>query len=137
MPDRYPPEDPREWLNRARSNLQLAKNTDTDKIYYEDLCYNAQQAAEKAIKAVFIYHRISFPLIHDLAALITILIKNEISVPDQIKESARLTRFAVATRYPHILTPVKKNEYLEAVRLAGRCAALEREHYPDARVARR
>lgn len=65
------------------------------------------------------YHRISFPLVHDLAALITILIKNEIVVPDRILESARLTRFAVATRYPHILTPVKENEYQEAVRLAG------------------
>lgn len=119
MPDRYPPEDPREWLNRARSNLQLAKNADNAGVYYEDLCYNAQQAAEKAIKAVFMYHRISFPLVHDLAALITILIKHEIIVPDRIKESARLTRFAVATRYPHILTPVKENEYLEAVRLAG------------------
>ena len=24
MPERYPPEDPREWLNRAKSNLLLA-----------------------------------------------------------------------------------------------------------------
>lgn len=55
------------------------------------------------------YHRISFPLVHDLAALITILIKNDVIVPDRILESARLTRFAVATRYPHILTPVKEN----------------------------
>lgn len=25
-PDRFPPDDPREWLNRARSNWALAKN---------------------------------------------------------------------------------------------------------------
>ena len=50
MPDRYPPEDPREWLNRARSNLQLAKNTDTDEIYYEDLCYNARAGSRKSNK---------------------------------------------------------------------------------------
>lgn len=25
MPKRYPPEDPREWLNRARSNLAKVK----------------------------------------------------------------------------------------------------------------
>ena len=24
--ERFPPDDPREWLNRARSNLALAKN---------------------------------------------------------------------------------------------------------------
>jgi len=25
-PERFPPDDPREWINRARSNLALAKN---------------------------------------------------------------------------------------------------------------
>ena len=57
MPDRFPPEDPREWLNRARSNLALAKNTCDNSVYFEDLCFNAQQAAEKAIKAVCIFHQ--------------------------------------------------------------------------------
>ena len=25
-PERFPPDDPREWLNRDRSNLAMAKN---------------------------------------------------------------------------------------------------------------
>jgi HEPN domain-containing protein len=54
MPDRYPPDDPREWLNRAHSNIVLAKNVNSATVYLEDLCYNAQQASEKAIKAVCI-----------------------------------------------------------------------------------
>ena len=45
-PDRYPPEDPREWLNRAQGNLSRAKNFLPD-FYLEDLCFDAQQAAEK------------------------------------------------------------------------------------------
>jgi HEPN domain-containing protein len=118
MPGRYPPEDPREWLNRARSNLELAKNVTGSEVYLEDLCFNAQQAAEKAIKAVFVYHQISYPYVHDLAALITILLNNEINVPDIIKESAKLTRFAVATRYPYIITPVSEREYLKAMEIA-------------------
>ena len=52
-PDRFPPHDPREWMNRARSNLAMAKNRIPD-AYLEDLCFEAQQAAEKAIKAVMI-----------------------------------------------------------------------------------
>ena len=44
--ERFPPDDPREWLNRARSNLALAKNRIPD-AYLEDLCFEAQQAAEK------------------------------------------------------------------------------------------
>jgi HEPN domain-containing protein len=118
MPGRYQPEDPREWLNRARSNLELAKNSSSSDIYFEDLCYNAQQAAEKAIKAVFIHNHIPYPLVHDLAALITILINNHVDVPDRVRQSARLTRFAVATRYPGILAPVNEEEFRRAVRLA-------------------
>ncbi len=49
-PERFPPDDPREWLNRAKSNLALAKNR-VPGAYLEDLCFEAQQAAEKAIKA--------------------------------------------------------------------------------------
>lgn len=118
MSSRYPPEDPREWLNRARSNLELAKNSSSNDIYFEDLCYNAQQAAEKAIKAVFIHNHIQYPPVHDLAALITILINNQVDVPDLVRQSARLTRFAVATRYPSILAPVKEEELRRAVYLA-------------------
>ena len=44
---RYPPDDPREWINRARSNLQRARVQIPD-VYIEDMCFDAQQAAEKA-----------------------------------------------------------------------------------------
>jgi HEPN domain-containing protein len=118
MPDRYPPEDPREWLNRANSNLALAKNEIRNEVYLEDLCFNAQQAAEKAIKAVFVYYKIPYPYVHDLAALVTNLIKNGINVPDTVKESAKLTRFAIATRYPQALAPVSKQEYQRAMVIA-------------------
>ncbi len=72
MPDRYPPEDPREWLNRAQSNLSLAK-MQGERVYLEDLCFNAQQAAEKAIKAVLIHREVEFPYVHDLSELLTVL----------------------------------------------------------------
>lgn len=48
--ERFPPDDPREWLNRARSNLAKAKGAYAiHEVYLEDLCFDAQQAAEKAI----------------------------------------------------------------------------------------
>ena len=66
---RFPPDDPREWLNRARSNLVLAQETNPD-VYLEDNCFDAQQAAEKAIKAVFIHRGENFPYIHNLEDLL-------------------------------------------------------------------
>jgi hypothetical protein len=45
--ERFAPDDPREWLNRARSNLAQA-SVRLPEVYLEDLCFQAQQAAEKA-----------------------------------------------------------------------------------------
>ena len=41
-PERYPPDDHREWLNRAKSNLAMAKSR-VPEVYLEDLCFEAQQ----------------------------------------------------------------------------------------------
>jgi len=44
----------REWIKRAKSNLARAKQPKTDEIFWEDLCFDAQQAAEKSLKAILI-----------------------------------------------------------------------------------
>jgi HEPN domain-containing protein len=117
MPERYPPEDPREWVNRARSDLEIAKSR-KEGIYLEDLCFHAQQAAEKAIKAFLIKHGVEFPYVHDIAQLLTLLEEIGQLIPEQIREAERLTRFAVISRYPGIAPPTSLEEYDEAVSVA-------------------
>jgi HEPN domain-containing protein len=52
-PERRPPDDPIEWLNRAKSNpARATADINLPGVYLEDLCFDAQQAAEKAIKAL-------------------------------------------------------------------------------------
>ncbi len=46
MPDRHPPDDPREWLNRARSALRLPRD-EAPGVYLEEICYQAHQAASE------------------------------------------------------------------------------------------
>jgi HEPN domain-containing protein len=41
-----------EWLKRAKGNLALAKQPKPREAFWDDLCFDAQQAAEKSIKAV-------------------------------------------------------------------------------------
>ena len=116
---RFPPDDPREWLNRARSNLVKAQSTSTaPEIYLEDLCFDAQQAAEKAIKAVLIHLKKKFPYVHDLASLLDLVEKAGQNVPETIKQAAKLSDYAVATRYPGLSEPVSQQEYEEAVSIA-------------------
>ena len=66
--DHKPPDDPEEWLNRAKSNLIRARQNQPG-IYLEDLCFDAQQAAEKAIKAILIDFDVDYPYTHDLMTL--------------------------------------------------------------------
>jgi len=114
---RLPPEDPHEWLNHAKSNLAHAQATNPD-VWLEDLCFDAQQAAEKGIKAVFIYRGESFPYIHDLEKLLKLLERNGLKIPKYVWQAADLTRFAFVTRYLGHAKPVTKRVHSRAVRIA-------------------
>ena len=115
--ERFSPDDPREWLNRARSNLALARKCAPD-VYVEDLCFEAQQAAEKSIKAVMISHEIEFPYVHNLALLLSILEETGVTIPNKVRRAARLTPYAVDSRYPGVELPTSEEEYRDAVAVA-------------------
>jgi len=118
-PARKAGNDPQEWLNRAKSNLVRAKeDIRLSGVFLEDLCFDAQQAAEKAIKAVLIRRNIQFPYVHDLMALLALIEKEGESLPEPVKQAGRLTRFAVVTRYPGLEEPVTREEYERAVIIA-------------------
>lgn len=85
-PERFPPDDPREWLNRARGNLARAKSP-VPGGYLEDLCFDAQQACEKAVRAVPVARRIDFPCTHDLSRLLTVPEAHRESIPDAIRRA--------------------------------------------------
>jgi len=112
-----PPTDPTEWLDHAKSNLAHAQ-AESAEVWYEDLCFDAQQAAEKAIKAVFVHRGERFPFSHDLEELFKILESNGLSVPKYVWSSIELSQFAVVTRYPGFAAPVTKRTHRRAVRLA-------------------
>ena len=116
-PKRRPPHDPLEWLNRARSNLALAKGRVPD-AYLEDLCFEAQQAAEKALNALLIKLRVQFPHVHDLARLFTLLERAGEAIPEAVRRAEMLSPYAIVARYPGLAEPVTEAQYQEAIALA-------------------
>jgi HEPN domain-containing protein len=114
---RYPPTDPREWLNRAQSNLAAASDA-APGVYLEDLCFNAQQAAEKAVKAVFIHRGLRFPYVHDLQRLLQLLNRGGVKIPKYVWKAEDLSAFAFEARYPGPSPPVKLRQYRRALRIA-------------------
>lgn len=118
--NRWPPDDPREWISRAHSNLIQAEiGLDQPGIYLEDLCFQAQQAAEKAFKAVLIAIGVPSPRTHDLADLISLLERSILSLPDRLIQVSQLTVYAVGARYPSFGEAVTLDEYEAALALAA------------------
>jgi HEPN domain-containing protein len=112
------PDDPRAWLARARSNLLLAESGQRHGIFLEDLCFEAQQAAEKALKAVCVYYKIEFPKTHSMTTLTALLEQAGVELPLEVREADLLTSFAVQARYPDWGEAVTDPEYQHALVIA-------------------
>lgn len=117
QPDALPQDDPEEWMDHARSDLLLAQNR-LPGLRLEHLCFHAQQAAEKAIKALMIRRGIEFPYVHDLSVLLSMLGEAGETIPDEVELASQLTPYAAATRYPGIEARMTGEDHAEAVRLA-------------------
>lgn len=118
--DREIPGSPQDWLARAHSDLVLASIPLPDGARLEDLCYHAQQAAEKAVKAVYRSLNLRFRFTHDLADLLEGLLGHGVDVPDEVKACIDLTEYAWQARYPSTVEPVTVAEHADAVALATR-----------------
>jgi HEPN domain-containing protein len=129
-PERFGPDDPREWLRRADSNLVQARRNSPG-ICLEDLCFQAQQAAEKALKAILLARRERPAYTHDLAALLRLMEQSGQAVPDEMRRIVRLSDYAVETRYPGVFEPVTEQDYREALDLAARCVEWVRERLSE------
>ena len=108
------------WMERAKSSLEIAGTRNSELVYYEDLCYQAQQAVEKAIKAMLIYYKIEPQFTHNVGILLDEL-QAYVSIPDEIKETIKLTKYAVQTRYPGEYDDITKEDYEESIIIAKKC----------------
>ena len=95
----------------------MAKNR-VPGIYLEDMCFEAQQAAEKAIKSMIIMRGMEFPYVHDLDYLLSLLEQAGEVIPEDVNLAGSLTEYATTTRYPATTEPVTEREYAEAVKIA-------------------
>ena len=109
-----------EWLKRAHSSLELAKFSDNEFVYYEDLCYQAQQAVEKGLKALLIFYGVEPEKTHNLFILLQELEKHT-ELNDGVQNVLKLYNFAVQTRYPGDYVPIEKEEYEQSIVIAENC----------------
>jgi HEPN domain-containing protein len=87
-----------DWLKQAHSDLSAAEDS-AGSMHFEWACFQAQQAAEKALKALII-SKGSESRIHSINYLLTSL-PEDIKADDQMKHAAKeLDKYYIPTRYP-------------------------------------
>ena len=101
------------WLQFASEDLRLAELAQSEDIYNQ-VCFHAQQCAEKVLKAFILQRGKIHPQTHRLSDLLNHLGKN---VFKELQEDIiSLDRFYILTRYPDALPgslpqglPTKRN----------------------------
>lgn len=102
------------WLAQANHDIEAA-HLSLENGYFEWACFQAEQAAEKALKSVIVYNGKSAPKLHKLGVLIG-LIKN---IDKRFRgihiDIAELQSYTFTARYPFLIpgnfeTP---HEYVE------------------------
>jgi len=108
------------WINRAKSSFEIARTKNSNLVYYEDLCYQAQQAAEKALKGLLIYYNAEPKFTHNIGILLDDL-ETYVKITDEIKETIKLTKYAIQTRYPGEYDDLTEKDYDESIIIAKKC----------------
>ena len=112
---------PAYWLRFAEGDLILAREQ-PEGVLVELLCFHAQQAVEKAIKAVLLFYGEKAPRTHSIEALVEIAAKH-IEIPEIVEESTELTLYASGTRYPGGYEPLDDFDYRDALSKAEKVVA--------------
>jgi HEPN domain-containing protein len=116
-----PPSFPEEWLRHAVSDLNLARiGRDTGDILNVHICFHAQQAVEKAFKAILTSSKIDFTLTHDLDELAYIIKTAGISLPADISEPGSLTPYAEEAQGNGYWADIPAQDVENAIRIAKR-----------------
>jgi len=108
----------RRWLAYARSDLDAAHALLRDPDHYpRQVCFLAQQAAEKALKAVLVLLEVEFPFTHDLDRLREI-VPSGWQVKANFPNLYALSVWAVEARYPGDMPQVVEADAREALQTA-------------------
>lgn len=96
-----PPESVQDWLVHANEDLRVIEHEiSSENVPWGAVCFHAQQAAEKYLKALLIQRWIKPPRTHDLMLLVDAARLHGCDIPPLTEECAALEPYAVKVRYP-------------------------------------
>lgn len=90
------------WLEQATHDLDAARRN-VEFGYYEWASFQAEQAAEKALKSVIVYHGRSAPRLHKLGVLIGVVKSIDPKFRGIHIDIAELQSYTFTARYPFLI----------------------------------
>lgn len=96
-----------EWLAKAEVDLRACEGLSVPGVgLWEAVAFHSQQAAEKALKALLVWHQVEFPKTHDVKRLLDLLASVDPALAEASVGAIELTPFGVEYRYPGEYPPV-------------------------------
>lgn len=89
-----------EWIRKAEDDDLSAKVIIQEGGAPSTACFLSQQMAEKYLKGLLVFYSISFPKVHDLLEMTTLLLDKASDIEDLRDDLVSLNRYYIETRYP-------------------------------------
>lgn len=88
------------WIRKAENDLRNIEIVlPEEDAPFDTVCFHAQQAAEKYLKALLTFLGVAFPKTHDLPELL-LLLPDDSRVPSSVGDLSDVADAAVSVRYP-------------------------------------
>lgn len=114
----------KDWIDKADHYLGSARliylhNPE----YFDTIAFHCQQAAEKYLKTILVYHDLEFRRSHNLTYLLDIL-SHKIEIEEELYDKAIfLNGFGIQIRYPGNLVKLSKDELETSIGFAEKFRA--------------
>lgn len=111
-------------LLKAKQDLvALEALLESKQVADETIGFHAQQAVEKAIKAVLARDAVRFPRDHDIDVLLHLLATSSVAAEDWMEDARALTPYAAILRYEDLLSSPRKLDRPKALEIGRRFVA--------------
>ncbi len=109
------------WVEKAENDLlNVRNNLAAGEVPWDTVCFHAQQAAEKMLKALLLRHGVPAPRTHDLTALLEACVLHD-GRAETLRQRCRLLNpYSVDARYPAGFPDPDEREAREAIEAAQR-----------------
>ncbi|MDI6751979.1 MAG: HEPN domain-containing protein [bacterium] len=97
------------WIKKAESDITNLTTMMESGKSLDTICFHAQQAAEKYLKAFLCFNGVLFPKTHDIEELLDLCATIDNRFSDLVEETIFLTDYAVELRYDFEFWPEEED----------------------------